>query len=265
MAIQYPFPHVPMLGKGSILFDRFDVNGLPTGKMPFGNCHKFEISLKDDRAELYQSLNKNSSLIANALKKRTISLSITGTDFRSDMVAIALMSGGKTLLETSVATVAAEVLASATATKHGRYFRLESRNVDNVTTPPVLTNDAIVLTVGTDYVVVDPIEGLIYFPTGSAVNEAFAVTCTYHVLAGELDQVAPATEPQILGQLDFIPDPTDGQAIGVEVWRVNLYPSGQVGFIADDYGNWTLDGAILDDTANHPEAPYLLQTFYPVG
>jgi len=251
-----------MLGKGSILFDRFDAAGLPTGYMPFGNCHKFEVSLKDDRAELYQSLNKNSSLIANALKKRTISLSINGTDFRSDMVAIALMSGGKTELATAAATITAEVLASATATKTGRYFALANRNIDNVTTPPVLTNNAIVLTEGTDYELVDPIEGLIYFPLGGAVSESHSVTCTYKTLVGQFDQVAPATEPQIQGKLRFVPDPTDGQKIGVEVWRVNLYPSGQLGFIADDYGNWTLDGAILDDTANHPNSPYLLQTFY---
>lgn len=261
--IKYPFPHVPMLGKGMILFDRFDAAGLPTGKVPFGNCHKFEIGMKDDRAELYQSLNKSSSLIANALKKRTVSLSIVGTDFRSDMVAIALMSAGKTALVTTASTYTDEVLASATATKKGRFFRTVKRNVDNVTVPPVLTCNSAPLTVDDDYVVVDPVEGLIYFPVDSGVTDSKAVTITYHTLVATLDQVAPATQPQILGQLDFVADPTDGQKIGVEVWRVNLYPTGQIGFIADDYGNWTLDGAVLDDTANHPDSPYVLQTFYP--
>lgn len=260
--IQYPFPHVPMLGKGSILFDRFDAAGLLTGYMPFGNCTKMELGLKDDRAELYQSLNKNSSLIANALKKRTISLSITGTDFRSDMMAIAMMSSGKTTLATTAATVTAEVLASATASLPGRYFALANRNVDNVGTPPVLTCNAVTLVAGTDYIVVDSVEGLIYFPTNTGAAAGHAVTATYHTLVGSQDQVAPATQPQILGRIRFVPDPTDGQKIGAEVWRVNLYPSGQLGLIADDYGNWTLDGAILDDTANHPNSPYLLQTFY---
>jgi hypothetical protein len=32
--------------------------------------------------------------------------------------------------------------------------------------------------------------------------------------------------------------------------------------IADDYGNWTLDGYILDDTSNHPTAPFFLLTQY---
>jgi hypothetical protein len=260
--IKYPNPHVPMLGKGSILFDRFDAAGLLTGYMPFGNCTKFELSHKDERASLFQSLNKSASLIATGLKKRTVSVAIVGTDFRSDMLAVSMMSSGKTTLTGAVATITAEVLASATATKKGRYFALLNRNIDNVGTPPVLTNNSVVLTLGTDYVVVDPIEGLIYFPTTSSVAEGFSVTATYHTLVATNDQVAGAVVPQVVGRLRFVPDPTDGQKLGVEAWRVNLYPAGQLGLIADDYGNWTLDGELLDDTSNHPLSPYYLQTFY---
>lgn len=262
--IKYPNAHVPMLGKGSILFDRFDAAGLLTGYLPFGNCTKFDLSHKDERAELFQSLNKSASLIATGLKKRTVSVSIVGTDFRADMIAIALMSSGKTTLSTSVATVTAEVLvsASAAASAKGKYFALLNRNVDNVTTPPVLTQNAVTLVAGTDYIVVDAVEGLIYFPTSSSIDGTHSVTCTYHTLVGSQDQVAGAVVPQVAGRLRFVPDPTDGQKIGVEAWRVNLYPSGQLGLIADDYGNWTLDGEILDDTSNHPNSPYYLQTFY---
>src|SRR5712664_4244245 len=97
--LKYPIPHVPMLGKGSILFDIFDlVTGLPTGLRHLGNCTKFEIDIKDDLAELYQSLNKTVTLIATAVKKRTPKISITGTDFSSDHMAIVAMSAGKTTL-----------------------------------------------------------------------------------------------------------------------------------------------------------------------
>ncbi len=260
--IKYPLAHVPMLGKGSILFDRFDTSGNLTGYMPFGNATKLELAHKDERATLFQSLNKSASLIATGLKKRTVSVSIVGTDFRSDMMAVAMMSGGKTTLATAVAVVTAEVLAPAGVSKAGKYYALLNRNVDNVTTPPVLTNNAVTLVAGTDYIVVDPIEGLIYFPTTTTADSAHSVTATYYTLLGSQDQVAGATEPQVEGRLRFVPDPTDGQKIGLEAWKVNLYPSGQVGLIADDYGNWTLDGEVLDDTANHPLSPYYLQTFY---
>jgi hypothetical protein len=75
------------------------------------------------------------------------------------------------------------------------------------------------------------------------------------------DQVAGGTQPTLTGRIRFVPDPSDGQKIGVEVWRCNLAPNGAVGLIADDYGNWTVDASILDDTANHPNSPYYLATF----
>jgi len=260
--IQYPLPHDPMLGKGSILFDVFDANGNLTGYFPFGNCTKLELAHKDERANLFQSLNKSASLIASGLKKRTVSVSIVGTEFNSNMMAIAMMSGGVTQLTTAAATITAEVLAPAGVSKAGKYFALLNRNIDPTATPPVLTNNANTLAAGDDYILVDPIEGLIYFPTDTTADSAHSVTATYKTLVGEQDQVAGAVLPQVLGRLRFVPDPTDGQKIGLEAWRVNLYPSGQLGLIADDYGNWTLDGEVLDDTSNHPLSPYYLQTFY---
>src|SRR5882724_170939 len=261
-SIQYPNAHVPMLGKGSILFDRFDASGGLTGYMPFGNCTKLELVDKDERAELFQSLNKSASLIANALKKRTMTLAITGTDFRADMIAIVAMSAGKPTLSTTATTFTAEVPARAGVKKGGKYFALLNRNVDNTGTAPVLTNNSVTLATPGDYIVVDPVEGLIYFPIGTTADDAHTVTATYHTLVGSQDQVAGAVEPQITGRLRFVPDPADGQKIGLEAWRVNLYPSGQIGLIVDDYANWTLEGAILDDTSNHPSSPYYLQTFY---
>jgi hypothetical protein len=260
--IQYPNAHVPMLGKGSILFDRFDASGGLTGYTPFGNCTKLELVDKDERAELFQSLNKSASLIANALKKRTLTLAITGTDFRADMMAIVAMSAGKTTLTTSAATVTAEVLARAGVKKGGKYFAALNRNIDPTGTVPVVTSNSVALTAGTDYILVDPVEGLFYFPAGTGAADMYSVTVTYHTLVGSQDQVAAATDPQITGRLRFVPDPADGQKIGLEAWRVNLYPSGQIGLIVDDYANWTLEGAILDDTSNHPSSPYYLQTFY---
>jgi hypothetical protein len=261
--LKYPIPHVPMLGKGSILFDIFDASGLPTGLRHLGNCTKFELDLKDDIAELYQSLNKNVTLIATAVKKRQPKIAITGTDFSSDHMAIANMSTGKSSLATAVTTFTGETLITAgqAPTSIGRYFRTANMNVDNVTTPPVLISNSITLVAGTDYVVADPVVGLIYIPVGSSIA-THAVTITYHTLLGAFDQVAGATVPFEQGHIIFVPDPVDGQKIGCDIWRVNLHPNGQIGLIADDYGNWTLDGEILDDTANHPASPFYLYTFF---
>jgi len=254
-----------MLGKGSILFDIFDlVTGLPTGLRHLGNCTKFEIDIKDDLAELYQSLNKTVTLIATAVKKRTPKISITGTDFSSDHMAIVAMSAGKTTLAVAAATFTAEVLVTLAQapTAKGRFFRTINLNVDPTTTPPVLTQNAVTLVAGTDYVLTDPVAGIIYFPLTSGIVAGFAITVTYKTLVGNFDQVSGVTVPRQQGRLSFIPDPVDGQKIGCDIWRVNLNPNGQIGLIADDYGNWTLDGQMIDDTANHPLSPFYQYTFF---
>src|SRR5712671_4381149 len=99
-AIQYPVPHLPMLGKGSLLVDVFDALGALTGYRHLGNCTKVEQDIKDDKDELYQSINSTPSLIATAVKKRQVMVTITGTDFSSDHMALAFMSAGKTTLAT---------------------------------------------------------------------------------------------------------------------------------------------------------------------
>jgi hypothetical protein len=263
-SILYPVPHVVMLGKGSILLDIFDlVTGLPTGLQHLGNCTKFEIDLKDDIAELYQSLNKNVTLIATAVKKRQPKITITGTDFSSNHVAIAQMAAGKTTLVQTVQTITAEQLISAAQAPNaiGRYFRAAQMNADPTGTPPVLTSNAVILAPGTDYILVDPVQNLYYIPVGSTIS-THAVTITYHTLVGSFDQVAAATVPFVKGHILFSPDPVDGQKIGCDIWRVNLNPNGQFGLITEDYGNWTLDGNILDDTANHPLSPFYEYTFF---
>jgi hypothetical protein len=263
MSIVYPVPHVPMLGKGSVLLDIFDANGLATGFQHLGNCRKFELDLKDDIAELYQSINKSVTLIATALKKRQPKVVIEGTDFNSSHAAIFSMSSGKTTLAQTAATITSEVLITAAQapTAIGRFFRAVQINTDPTAVAPVLTSNSVTLAAGTDYVLVDAKKSLYYIPAGSTIA-THAVTVTYNTLVGSFDQVAGATIPFVQGHLLFVPDPVDGQKIGCDIWRVNLNPNGVIGLIADDYGNWTLDGNILDDTANHPTAPFYLETFF---
>jgi hypothetical protein len=251
-----------MLGKGSILFDVFDASGNLTGSQHLGNCRKLELEIKDDLAKLFQSINKNVSLIATALKQREPTVHIEGTDFSAAHMAIVMMAAGVVPIVGTVLTITAEALASASATKKGKYFRTLNMNLDvSMPANTVVHQGGTALIQGTDYVIADPVMGLIFFPSASAVVDTTAVTIDYKTLSATVNSVAPATQPHVQGKLTFNPDPTDGQKIGMDLWRVNLNPSGAVGFIADDYGNWSLTGTILDDTANHPASPYGLQYF----
>ena len=259
MPIHYPIPHLPMLGKGSMLLDVFDAQGNPTGFQHLGNCTTVDQETKDDKAELFQHINSVPSLIATAVKKRVVSLKMAGTDFSSDHMVNALMASGKTQLVTGVTPVSGEVLASATVTKKGKYFATLGRNLDPAS---ISVHQTTALTLGTDYVIADEVQGLIYFPVTSGVNDAAQVLIDYTPINATFDQVAGAVQPFVKGSLRFVPDPTDGQKIGIEWWRVNLSPSGKIELIKDDYANWELEVMVLDDSENHPLNPYYLATFY---
>jgi len=259
MPVQYPFPHLPLLGKGSFFVDVFDDAGNLTGYHHMGNCTKVEQDIKDDKDELYQSINAVPSMIAAAVKKRQVMLTVTGTDFAADHMAIALMSAGKTTLTVLATPVTGEALASATATKKGKFFATASRNIDPAT---VSVSNPGALTAGSDFTVADPVQGLIFIPLTSSVNEAAALTVDYTPIAASFDQVAGAVKPFVKARLRFAPDPTDGPKIGVEWWHCNLSPTGKLGVVSDAYANWELEAMVLDDSANHPLSPYFLQTYY---
>jgi hypothetical protein len=263
MPVKYLIPHLPMLGKGSIMLDIFDASGNLTGYQHLGNANKVDQEIKDDKDELYQSINAVPTLIATAVKKRQVILTITGTDFSSSHMAIAMMSAGKSTLTVAATPVTGEVIASATAKKKGKYFVLAHINLNAGTLVLTQPTGPTTLVLGTDYIIADALQGIIYFPLTSALDEAQTVVAGYTPTAGTFDQVAGATVPFVQGRLRFAPDPTDGQAIGVEWWKCNLTPQGKVGLIADTYGNWELEAMVLDDTANHPNSPYFLTTFYP--
>jgi hypothetical protein len=259
-AVNYPLPNVPMLGKGLIMFAKI-VNGVQQGFYPLGNCTKLEIEPKDDIAELYESINASASLIATALKKRQIKIAITGTDFKDDVMDLVLMGNGKTTVSTTVATHTAEVLVPAAVGTHkGKYFATLFRNID-LTTPPVLTNNAVTLVLGTDYLVADEVQGLFYFPATTTAVDGDVTTVTYHTKVGSQTEVAGGVTPILNGALKFSPDPTDGQKIALDVWNINMSPTGQLGLIADDYGNWQLEGLILGDYVNHPNQPFYRAAF----
>lgn len=261
-ALAPPIDNVPMLGKGIVILDRLDSLGLSTGGQFIGNVAKLSLEAKDDTAEQSSSMNSTAEIIASALKKRTLTVTINGTDFSSGPQSFAAMSGGKSILAVTTSTVTAEPLVSATAKHAGRYFRTAKMNIDPATAP-VLTNGVLPLVAGVDYTIEDYLQGWIRFTSATAAVDGTPTTITYHTLPGTFDEVAGASVARIKTSLAFSPDPTDGQKIALDIWKINWSPSGSMEYISDDYGNWTMEGLVLADRVNHPTCPFYKQRFLP--
>ena len=41
-----------------------------------------------------------------------------------------------------------------------------------------------------------------------------------------------------------------------DFWKVSLVPQGQLGLISDEFGNWSVEFRVYDDSINHPTIPY---------
>jgi hypothetical protein len=81
-------------------------------------------------------------------------------------------------------------------------------------------------------------------------------TPTAFVAADGLDLVTLGTAGLIEGELRFVGDPLKGKVQELVLWKVQLSPSGAVGFITEDFATFPLSGLIISDAVAHPTEPF---------
>ncbi len=234
-----------LLGKGELLFDRFDANGVRTGYMPLGNCNSFGITLNDDVLKMFSSQNAAAGLYKQVTKSREVVIDITANEFSIENMALGLMGDQTTLSQTSSA-VTGEVLT--TSVELGRVYKAAGRNLTGV----VITQGTVTLSATTHYTVFDASAGLIRFASASAAGITTATTATIaytRAALTSLNVVLGATKTKIEGGLLFVPDPTTGPQYDIEVYRCAVTPGGTLGFISDNFGEFGLKLGALDDSA----------------
>ena len=246
-----------LLGRGKLYGDRLSlVNGIyvRTGEIDLGNCTAFEITPKADVKEKYESMDANSSLYQRAVIRQTHSIKITGDEFALFNVANVLMGNTGQLTATG-STVSAEALTTAPIL--GAYYPTKHRNISSVT----LHDGASTKVLGTDYTV-DAVSGRIYIvPTGS-ILPTDTLTVDYTYSSYTLNYVEGGNQPSVDMYIRFKGAPVKGPTFEGEFWHVQFTPSGNLGFIVDDFGNWTIEGMCLLDNNLSPDGSLyrLLQT-----
>jgi len=238
--INAPDPQNILLGKGELFFDRFNTGGTVQGYFHLGNCSKFAINLADDLLSLNTSQDAAAGLLKRVTRKREVQISITSNEYAIESMALALMGDQGTFAQTSSA-ITGEILT--TNAVNGRYYKTAGRNISSV----VLTQGTVTLAQSVAYTVYDSTAGVIKLITASTT--ATAITAAYTRASLSLDQILGATKTKVEGRLLFVPDPTTGPQMDVEVWRVAVAPGGEVGLISEDFGEYTLNLVALDDTA----------------
>lgn len=237
------------LGRGEVYFDRFaDGTTNRTGELNLGNVTTFEVSMKDDTKEKYESMTHSSLLYGRASIRRTAEVTITGDEYSLENFALVTI-GNQAVISQTGSTVTGETLT--TAPIQGCYYPTAKRKISSVT----LHDGSSTKTLGTDYTI-DAVTGRIYIVPGGSITNSDTLTVDYTYATISLNIVQGGTSPALDGYIRFISDPVKGPNYEVECWHANFVPDGKISFIADDYGNWTLKGLLIADLTNHAAEPY---------
>jgi len=247
---QAPNPANVILGRGMLYIDNFDAAGLRTGQQAVGNVTAFDVENKVEIKEKYESMDPASSLYARGVTRQTVTLKITGDEFTIDNLARALL--GTVVTDTGAgATITDEAFTPAAGILLGRYYDLANRNITTLTN---VKQGATTLVLGTDYTI-DMVKGRIYFLPAGAATPATAATCSYVYGAYTYESVSVASKGTVDAYVRFIGNPVKGPTYEAEFWHVSFTPTGSLGFIADDFGNWTLEGLVIADPIGHAAEP----------
>jgi len=119
---------------------------------------------------------------------------------------------------------------------------------------------ATALTVNTDYTL-DTVNGLVrILPTSPNATPGAAVTADFTFDNYTYNAAAVGAVSSVNAYVLFIGDPVKGRKFRHEYWNVMFTPSGQLGFIKDDFLDFSLEGQVIADPTNHPTAPIGLVT-----
>lgn len=233
-----------ILGKGELFFARFSAAGVRDAYIHLGNCQRFAISLEDDILELNTSQDAAAGLLKRVTRNRKVNVEVASNEFAIQNMAIAMMGDDSTFSQTSSA-ITGEILTSSVV--KGRFYRTLGRNLTGV----VITQGTVTWAVTTDYTIHDTSAGVIRVAAtpSTAVTTATTATIAYTRALLSLDSILGATKTKLEGSLLFVPDPTTGPQFDVEVWKCAVAPGGEMGFVSNEWGEYTLNMVALDDTA----------------
>jgi hypothetical protein len=247
-----------LLGKGQVFFDRFDASGVSTGFKHLGNVETFELTTTDDKVQKFSSMSAGAPLYKEVNRRRTAVLTLTGSEFHPENMALVTMGDVSTLVQAATAVVAEPV---SPTTIPGMYFM--TKKLGPITAVTVHFGAGVGV-LGVDYSIINANVGLIRILPGTILTGAVTVdyTPTAYTSTTGPKMVAGGTAGVIQGAVRFVGDPSTGPDMIVDVWRANVSPNGAVGLIGDDFATLGLTMAILDDALNNPSFP-LYRIIYP--
>ena len=246
-----------LLGRGKVLFDRYDNSGLSTGLRHMGNVEDLKINIATEKIEKRDFTQAAAPIAVEAITKTTGTVTMVSDEYGLENIAIFMLG-----LEAALTTQGSGSFAlpgtpdTLVVPALDRIIKMTKQNVSALTVKDSPQTTTYV--VNTDYKIFDAARGLLYIPSGSAITAGQTIKCGYtYGVVGQLSKVQIAQAPVIEGALYFVSVPGKGPGWDCEIWKMRVGGNGDLGLIQqDDWGVLSIEGTILADAANHPTEPY---------
>lgn len=241
------------IGKGALMLALLDAEENENGFDFAGNANSVSISSDLTQVEIYSSTEAAGALLDSARTRIAYTLTASLNEFTKQNLEYFLAGTRNTksqLTGTGVAVPFADVVA-------GRYYDVGARQITNVIVYKTPGSTALVL--NTDYTL-NAEFGMVKPIIGGAIADGDDIAVEFDRPVLSIDQIRVATSGPKIAHLLYLSDDanTGGKAAKdrLEVWRVDVAPDGELNFISDDYGAFSLSMKILTDSENHPDDPY---------
>ena len=233
------------------------IAGVPSTHYRFaGNVSELRLATTDEVREKFSSVESAAPLLKRVVARRTMELIAVMDEYTMENLSLAMMGA----LSSAAQSVTAVTNQAVNDVLQGRYYDLGSRNI-----AAVVVNTApggTLHVVDVDYTV-DLVRGILYIIPGGGIadNTDLEVDFT-RATATTIETVDGGGTSVIEAKVLFESDNANGPNYKLQAWRVSITPEGELGFIGDDFGNFSLRMAIQNDGVNHPTNPnYVLQRF----
>ena len=238
------------LGRGRLLFNR-KVNGAFTGLRDLGNATNFTLSMSTEKLDHYSNRQGIRVKDKSVLTSMAITGSFTLDEIMADNLAMTFLASITDVTQTAEVDQTTAIAKS----KKGHYFQLDDKFIDE---DSVVVTDATpkTYTVGTDYTIHGP-SGQLFITAGSTIADNTALTVTYDTLEKTYKKLNAFDENSVEGELHFISDVAVGTNMQARMWNVTMMPSGDTGFISDEWNSLEFSLELSSDEANHALFPYM--------
>lgn len=232
------------LGAGEVLFDRFDANGNSTGYRHLGNVESLAITTTVETIEKKSSMDGSRGIYKQAVVGSEAEVSMVLSEYDPENLALALLGDTATFTQASSSTSTGRQINGGAALKFDRWYYLGFKQVTVTAVKQGVTTGVL----GTDYELNAEL-GLVKIKAGGAFTEA-VTTWDGSRAAVNSTQVRGLSVGKIEGRLKYFSasNQAAGPRVELDVHKLNVTPDGELPFISEEYGTFTLRGQAQKDT-----------------